>query len=173
MGEESEQVTAAATGAAAAVAAVQDEQAEAERAAGMEAATVDASIAAEQAAEHAEEAAEAATAATEAAVEATEVAQQASGTAAAAADEAYSVRDDVAALRSEMQQGWQDLRAHLDETFGSKKIDEPTEVTVTHERTDPSSEQRDNSGSANSTGNEQGGSGSQRVSRHRFGRSRG
>jgi hypothetical protein len=164
--EQASEVTAAATGAAAAVAAVQDDNAEAERAAHVEAVAADAAIDAEVAAERAESAAQAAQDATSAAVDATEVAQQAAGTAAVAAETAYSVQDDIQSLRSEVRDGWQNLRAHLDETFGSKQTDQPTEVVVTHERTDTGNAE---TGTTDAGGNSAPSGGTERTRRHRFG----
>lgn len=167
MSEQNEEVTAAATGAAAAVAAVQDEQAEEERAERQEQATVEATGAAEVAAEHAESAAEAAVAATEAAVEAQATAAAASDTASEAAEEAYSVREHLTRVETAMQEGWQsfreDMRGFLDERLGNKQTDQPTEVVVTHERTENNSAE---------SGSNPGGSGestNERRPRHRFG----
>lgn len=166
MSEQASEVTAAATGAAAAVAAVQDDNAEAERAAQVEADAATAATDAELAAERAENAAQAAQEATSAAVDATEVAQNAAGTAAVAAETAYSVQDDISSLRNEVRDGWQNLRAHLDEQFGSKQTDQPTEVVVTHERTDAGNTE---TGTTDAGGNSPASGGAERPRRHRFG----
>lgn len=171
MSEETELVSAASTGAAAAVAAVQDDQAEAERAASMEVATETATMAAEDAAQRAEAAAEAAVTATEAANQATEQATVAGATAADAADQAYSVQSDLANLREEMRGGWQsfrqDMTSFLDERLGAKKDQQPTEVVV-NERTNTAADQRANPGGNGSVGDR--GPESERPRRHRFGR---
>lgn len=171
MSEETELVNAASTGAAAAVAAVQDDQVEAERAATMEVATETAAMAAEDAAQRAEMAAEAAVTATEAANQATEQATVAGVTAADAADQAYSVQSDLANLREEMRGGWQsfrqDMTSFLNERLGTKNDQQPTEVVVTDERTNTAADQRTNSGGNGSVGDR--GPESERPRRHRFG----
>lgn len=167
MSEQANEVTAAATGAAAAVAAVQDDQAEAERAASIELDAAIATDAATQAAEQAQQAAQAATAASEVAVGASEQAAVATGVATEAVTEAYDAREHIEQLRVEVRQGWQDLRTHLDETFGPKQTDQPTEVVVTDARpADNSTESRSDTGSAGSASQP---GDTDRRPRHRFG----
>lgn len=171
MSEDSQLTNAAATGAAAAVAAVQDDQAEQERAASMENATVDATISAEMAAEQATAAAEAATAATEAAIQASETANAASEDAGAAAGAAYSAQDDIGQLRREMSEGWQsfrtDMASFLDERLGGKRSEAPTEVVV-NDGTNTTAQSGNDSGSNGGTGNTGPGS-SETRRRHKFG----
>lgn len=162
-----ERVEAAAVAAAAGVAAVEDQQAEEERAAGMEAATSEATLAADSAAQDAQMAAEAAAEATQTAQQAAAEAAAAGDVATSAASEAYSARDDIAALRQEVQQGWQDLRTHLDGMFAKPEHEEPTEVVVTHDGTDHTSERGTDtggSGGASAAGNTD-----DRPRRHKFG----
>jgi hypothetical protein len=164
---------AAATAAAAGVEAVQNDQAEAERAASMEASTVDANLAAQEATERAEEAAEAANAAAEAANDATDQAGAASAVATDAAEAAYDARAHIDQVREEMAAGWRDLREFISSRIPERPSasDEPTEVVVTHEQSNanPAPEQHSDTGSGGSTS----ATGDIRRGRHRFGTHRG
>jgi|SRR5579859_96332 len=167
MSEQSELITAASTGAAAAVAAVQDEQAEEERAEVMESATAESMLAADVAAERAEQAADAAVAATEAAIAATEQASVAGDTASDAAGIAYATQSELAELRQDLATRDAEMRSFLEQHFTKQDSQQPTEVVVTRDRTDSTSGNGDNSGSSGSAtqpGN------ADRPRRHKFGR---
>jgi len=169
---DSELTTAAAEGAAAAVAAVQDDQAEAERQAGMENAAVTAEIAAEVAEERAESATETASVAVEVSSQASQEASVAAETASVAAAVAYSARQDLAALRTELSERdarlESSLRSALDEKFGTREQQqEPTEVVVKHDDTNTGQGTDAGSGGSAGTGTER------PARRHGFGSRRG
>ena len=168
MENDSQLTTAAAEGAAAAVAAVQDDQAEAERQSGMENAVTDATIAAEVAANSAVSATQASEIALESSAQASEEAATASAIAASAVETANDARDTLAGLREELDARDARLLAALDERFGPRQqSDQPREVVVTNASpTQPADTgEGDNSGSSGSAG-----TGTNRpANRHRFG----
>lgn len=165
MMDDAELTTAAATGAAAAVAAVQDDQAEAERQAAMESSTIVATAEAQEAAERAEAAEAVSTAAVEASMEATQQAELAAAVATEAVERTNEATDALAAIREELNQRDERLLAALEERFGPRQVsDQPREVVVTSEQ--PNTGQGDNSGSSGGNG-----PGADRPPyRHRFGR---
>lgn len=170
MENDSQLTTAAAEGAAAAVAAVQNDQAEVERQQGMETAAIDATLSANIAAESAEHASAVSDEALESSVQASQDAAEASVIAASAVDTANETRDSLAGFREELDARDARLLAALDERFGPRQQkDEPREVVVSSDQPRQSdSGQGDNSGSGESAG-----PGINRPSyRHRFGRGR-
>lgn len=165
------EAVAAAAGAAAAVTEVQDQQADAERAAGMEAATTVAAESAALAEEHTAEAealtGEAVTAATEALTEA-EAAQEEATTAVAEATEA---RSEVAQLSADLEVKFGLLHSLLDERLPktASPSAEPEEVTVGDHRPNPTAESGADGGSESSAESGQSTASGGRPSRHRFG----
>jgi uncharacterized membrane protein YqiK len=171
MSEHTEEIRdAAAAGAAAAVDAVVTEQTEQERAEAEAAATVQASTAAEIAEQEANAAAEAATVAATVASEAHAEASEAEATAQEAQATATQASGEIGELREMFAAGFSQLRDFITEKLTSEtSSDEPTEVVVTHAPTGQSDSEQEGSdtGGGRSPGEDE------RAYRHRFGRRRG
>lgn len=168
-----EVAAAAAAGAAAAVGEVSDQQAEAERVAGMEAATVAATGAAESAEVAAEVAAESTEVAAQVATEAVAEAGQAEVVATTAVAEATEARSEVAELRESMDARFGALFEVLDQRLPAQPEsgNEPEVVTVgTEQPANTSAESGTDGGSESGAESRDGNAGpGERRSRHRFG----
>ena len=161
---------AAATGAAAAVDAVTDQQAEAERVDALAGATIAAEGAAQDAAVSAEVAAETTEIAAEVATEAIAAAGDASAEATTAVAEATEARSEVAELRDGMNARFDALISVLDKRLPppTESGTEPEEVTVGEtKQPDSTAASGTDSGSAGSA--ESGTGDTERRPRHRFG----
>ena len=167
--DSTEVAAAAAAGAAAAVETVTGEQAEADRVAGMEAATSDAQTAAVMAEQSAEIAAETGEVAAEVATEAIAEAGQAEDIATTAVAEATEARSEVAELRDAMDARFSALLDVLDKRLPqpTESGTEPEEVTVGEtKQPDKAAGDGSNGGSAKSA---ESGLGDTGRPRHRFG----
>jgi hypothetical protein len=168
MSEQTELIEAASTGAAAAVAAVADEQAEELRASEIAVSAEIATGAAEVAAERAEQAVAVSETAADLSVQATQETAAAIETASVAAEISYANQSDIQALREELNQRDERLMSGMRELFERERQprETPTEVVVTH-GTDSAAGNGDNPGGSASSGDA---GNTSRPKRHKFGR---